>query len=445
METNDHCWKPVVESDRDNTALAVATKVIKELRERNRVLQVSREALQQTRFPMTVHWEPLGIAQGDAGLALMCSYLDACFPLEGWDVIGHEYLSWAVRGAETVGYPPLGLFAGLAGLAFAARSLCRNGIRYQRLLNALEGTLSTRALKLASALTGRHGIAVAEFDLITGLCGVGAYLLWNRPKSNSEVALRAILNGMVQLTEKTNGTPHWFTPSHLIADKSMAEIYPNGHLNCGLAHGIPGPLALMALALDLGFTVDGLREAVERTADWILQHRTSDDFGLNWPTAVPCSEGDTVESGRLDPSRAAWCYGTPGVSRALWLAGRALGDQNLAQIAIEGMEAVFRRPISLRQIDSPTFCHGIAGLLQVTARFYHDTGLALFKKSAASLLEQLLSQYDPKRPFGFASIEPGGNLVDQPGLLDGAPGVVLAILAATIDIEPTWDRMFLLS
>src|SRR5260370_38329205 len=86
-----------------------------------------------------------------------------------------------------------------------------------------------------------------------------------------------------------------------------------------------------------------------------------------------------------------------------------------------------------------------AGLLQVTLRFAHDTGLPFFKEAATSLCEQLLSRYDPERTFGFSSIEPEGNLVDQPGLLDGAPGVVLTMLSAATDFLPSWDRLFLLS
>jgi hypothetical protein len=30
-------------------------------------------------------------------------------------------------------------------------------------------------------------------------------------------------------------------------------------------------------------------------------------------------------------------------------------------------------------------------------------------------------------------------------LLDGAPGVALVLLAAATPVEPTWDRLFLLS
>jgi hypothetical protein len=47
--------------------------------------------------------------------------------------------------------------------------------------------------------------------------------------------------------------------------------------------------------------------------------------------------------------------------------------------------------------------------------------------------------------LGFRSLEPAGNAVDQAGLLDGAPGVALVLLAAATDAEPTWDRLFLLA
>jgi len=145
------------------------------------------------------------------------------------------------------------------------------------------------------------------------------------------------------------------------------------------------------------------------------------------------------------PSRAAWCYGAPGVARALWLAGVARDRPDWRNLAIEAMEAVYRRPIAARQIDSPTFCHGVSGLLQVTLRFANDTALPVFTDAAADLAEQLLSAYEPDSLLGYRNWEPGGTRVDQPGLLDGAPGVLLTLLAASTDAEPLWDRAFLLS
>ena len=441
----DRAWAPVLAAGGAGRALEVAREVAERLRARERLLAANRAAAEQTHYPKTVYWEPLGVAQGDAGLALTCSYLDACFPGEGWDDTGHAYLTCAVEAAQGGADPPLGLFAGLAGLAFAARSLSRDGTRYRRLLETLDRTLCARVLEPAAGLAGRHGLAVSEFDLISGLSGVGGYLLTQGGDPPGDIALAAVLESMVALTEETDGVPHWYTPAHLMPDETMLEHYPQGNLNCGLAHGIPGPLAFMALALAAGLDVDGLREAVARTADWLARHRSADRFGLNWPTVVPHVPGAAARPELLDSSRAAWCYGAPGVARALWLAGRALRDEELCRLAVEGMAAVYRRPVPERRIDSPTFCHGVAGLLQVTLRFAHDTRLALFADAATALCEQLLALHEPDRALGFCAIEPGGNRVDQPGLLDGAPGVVLVLLAASTSVEPTWDRLFLLS
>ena len=57
-----------------------------------------------------------------------------------------------------------------------------------------------------------------------------------------------------------------------------------------------------------------------------------------------------------------WCYGSGSSLGRFGCRGEAL-DRSDHQIAtwVSAMEAVFRRPIPVRMIDSPTFCHGVAG------------------------------------------------------------------------------------
>jgi hypothetical protein len=133
------------------------------------------------------------------------------------------------------------------------------------------------------------------------------------------------------------------------------------------------------------------------------------------------------------------------VARALWFAGQALDRSEYRDLAIAAMQAVYRRPLPERRIDSPTFCHGVAGLLQITLRFAQDTGLADFIDAADALGRQLLALYDPATRLGYYSLEPDDRRVDQPALLDGVAGVVLVLLAAATDVEPYWDRLFLLA
>lgn len=438
-----NAWKPVLTGAAQSAAIDAALHVGRRIADRERVQEAVTASATASRFPQLMEWVPYNIAQGDAGLALMFSYFDRCFPQAGWDIVGHELLTSAALSAEGVQLPP-SLFGGLSGLGFATMMLSRNGTRYQRLAAAIEAELILETHELAQSIRGRHGLSVREFDVISGLAGVGAYLLAHRASPAMGAAIKHAIEALVDVSsERDEDIPRWMTPHDAIFEPTTAARYPAGNLNCGLAHGIPGPLTLMALALSAGAPVAGLREAVAHVAQWLIAHRRDDRWGVNWPAMVTLPESGR---GSDEPSRAAWCYGSPGVARALWLAGTALEDDTPRDLAIEAMRCVYRRPLQARQVDSPTFCHGVAGLLQITLRFANDTGLPVFVDAAADLADQLLKAYEPRESLlCFRSIEPGGHRVDNPGLLDGAPGIALVLLAAATDVEPTWDRLFMLA
>ena len=442
-------WSPVLPLGLAARTQQVALDVAGRLRARDRVGLAIAAAPGQTAFPLAVHWQAPTLAQGDAGLAVVCAYLDACAPEGEWDRAGHEYLASAGAAAEVPPNLPAGMHSGLAGLAFAAWSLSRGGTRYRRLLMSIDTRLRPRIAGQAQGLirADGDGMSVGEFDVISGCAGVGAYLLSRRENPSAAAELEAVLRAIVALAGGAGPRPRWWTPAHLLFDEETAAMYPHGNLNCGLAHGIPGPLALMALAFAGGIRVPGIEEAADRLGVWLITNRADDTWGVNWPYSVPLTpEGLPDRSARAyGPSRTAWCYGAPGVARALWLAGLAFARRAWRELALEAMQAVYRRPEAARYIDSPTFCHGVAGLLQITLRFAHETRLPVFTDAAADLTEWLMSAFEPDSVLGYRNWEPGGTRVDQPGLLDGAPGVLLTLLAASSAVEPAWDRVFLLS
>ena len=439
-------WQAVLQRDLAGRALTVAAEVAQRLRDRRRVEAAFTAALRQTAFPEVTGWQPSSLAQGDAGLALACAYLDACFPGEGWDRTGHGYLALAAGDAEQRPYLGPGLWAGLSGLGLAAWSLSRGATRYQRLLASVDQALLPQVAEQARrVLSTTVGMTNGEFDVISGLAGVGAYLLWRRDGDAAGAALDITLRALAGLAGEADGRARWSTPPDLMGSEEMAAQYPHGNLNCGLAHGIPGPLATMSLALLADVSVPGLAEAVDRSAGWLTRHRAEGDWGVDWPVAVPLTaSGVAAPSTAGQPNRSAWCYGAPGVARALWLAGTAVDRPDWRDLAVEAMLGALRRPAKARLIDSPTFCHGVSGLLQITLRFAADTGLRVFADAAAELTGQLLGLYEPNSLAGYRNIEPGDSRVDSPGLLDGATGVMITLLAAATQAEPVWDRAFLL-
>jgi lantibiotic biosynthesis protein len=236
--------------------------------------------------------------------------------------------------------------------------------------------------------------------------------------------------------------PRWASLPGPSRDGWLAREDHEGYLDCGLAHGAPGILAVLAIALSRGIQVDGQVEAIRRFASSMLDYTTFDAYGVTWPQAVPL---DGAAPSAVPVSRSAWCYGSPGVARALQLAGAALSDVGLRDAATTAVQAILRRLDAARHpADSPTFCHGMAGVRQVVLRFIHNAGPGTPAEATASALAGwLLAEYSPDRLLGYGPLS--GEDVEDPGLLDGAAGVVMTLLAAATGTEPTWDRMFLLS
>jgi class I lanthipeptide synthase len=437
-------WRSPLTHELRAAATKVAIDVATRLRSPDCVARAAAAAMAQTAFPETGRWAPHGLADGDTGLAVMSAQLDRCWPGEGWDITGHQQLTVAARAIERSGCPNPGLFAGWSGVAFAALGLSRSGTRYRRLRTLLDSVLLRQTdMLIAEARTDRRGMSVGTFDLISGLTGVGAYLLARDQASGEFDALASVIDALLTITGGEDALPRWYTPPELIADPAQRQFQPYGSLNCGLAHGIPGPLSLMALAMSAGLTMPALDERVRQLADWLIAHRVNGKWGITWPSTIPLdARGRTIPP---LPSRTAWCYGAPGVARSLWLAGTALGDDRLRDTAVEAMKVVYRTPRAEQGIDSPTLCHGAAGLLQITLRFAHDTRDDLFTGAPEQLVERILLAHEPDSIVAMRDVEHDGRKVERAGLLIGAAGVALALLAAATDVEPTWDRAFLLA
>jgi lantibiotic biosynthesis protein len=427
-------------------------------------------ARSQTTLPVHLPWRDHTVAAGYAGTALLFAAADAVLPGKGWDAAGHGHLAAACSAFQVLPYAGTSLFGGLAGLGFVATRLDRGRGRYGRLLSAVDRALLPRVARAVRALDGVRGCGVGAFDLISGLSGAGVHLLSRRRVPEVAECLKLLLVGLTRLLDDQGEPRRWHTPAHLVAGP-MSEAYPGGAHNCGLAHGLPAPLAFLSIAAREGVTVNGMSAAVETAADWLVRHRVAAPWGPDWPTAVALDAGavpfdsgpahaharDGRAHGRVSPGgvspgaivdgqgvpgRAAWCYGAPGVARALWLAGEAIGDDGWRELAVQAMLSALARPRHLRGLSGPGFCHGTAGLLQITRRFAADTGRPEFTRAADALVAELLDAYEPGSLLGYRNVEPGGVLVDHPGLLDGAPGVALTLL--DVPAAPAWDRMFLL-
>jgi lantibiotic biosynthesis protein len=436
-------WRPLLEKRLRMRVQEAALFVAERMRDPEYVKEIAEIASKQSLYP--TGWSPVGLSSGDVGLAFMYSYIDACFPGQGFDSLTQQYLRMAAEGTRrsTLVFPPL--FSGTAGLALTLSQASQGGKRYQKTLAHLHEELCKQVFTYPwkrSETTA--GVASSDFDLISGAAGVLAYLVSIKQADTTiQSAIAHLLAYLLWLGEpgQPTGQERWYIPADLLPNERHRQFAPHGNFNCGLAHGIPGPLAALSLTWLAGYRYPSLRETIAYLADWVVGHRLERKWGIDWPDSVPLEKAATAQDWQqLSPTRSAWCYGTPGVARSLWLAGCVLEDKDMCRIGIEAIESALRRPVPLRQIPAPTLCHGVAGLLHICLRFAHECDSELIHAQIPVLAEQILETFDPSFALGFRDIEQD-VLLDQPGWLSGAPGVAMVLLAASTDVKPTWDRV----
>ena len=281
-------------------------------------------------LPPMYNWDRFGLMQGFPGISLMYNQLDRCYPKQGWRRVGTYFLKLATdvfMDAE-LEYDDGSVCSGSPGLAYAALLSPRGKSSYASLLSKVDEGLDKTLPAQLEEFNSSEALRETQYDALYGISGIGRYLLACGSKKNPAKHLIPVLHALILRSELKDGVPRI-----CVAHDSLTNVektaFKGDIVNCGLAHGVPGPLATLALALKAGYEVDGLRKAVEFWSSWIAEQMFEDEWGPNWPSAVEIGEG-----GKNSPARSGWCYGVPGVARTLYLAGEALGDSALKVLAI---------------------------------------------------------------------------------------------------------------
>ncbi|SCW52559.1 Lanthionine synthetase C-like protein [Paenibacillus tianmuensis] len=449
-ETREANWPPLEDAERIERVRSIVMEIAQRLKEPGDIEQFAlaqeQEQIEQGKF--YIKWDGLQLARGYSGLCLLFGELDRLEPDGQWDVTGHRYVVLMQQALERQGIESLSLWTGMAGVVTGIQALSRQGTRYENMLRSLNDFF-LRMFPEYMYIVRRNikeGALMSDYDVIQGLSGIGRYLLHFKEQPEMRLALTQVLEYMVELYEykevQNTQVPGWYISPDRIMSTSDQELYPEGYFNCGVSHGIPGPLALLSLAHQQGVEVEGGREAIRSVAEWLMRFTIKDEYGSYWPAHVSWQE-QIAGAASGSPPREAWCYGGPGVARTLWLAGQALGEPAWKQAAIESFLGTARRPEQLWNLHSSTFCHGYAGLLQMTQRMIADTGTAELLPLRDHLVDRIIHSFDASAPYGFEELE-AGEKQHFAGLLDGAAGVALTLLAVVQDREPEWDWIFLL-
>lgn len=373
------------------------------------------------------------LAGGQAGQALFHAYLAVHEQDEAQADRAVALLDSAVEALATTPLPP-NLYNGFPGVAWAAEHL------QGRLFAPEEG--EDPNLEIDEALLGvlERSPWPGDYDLIGGIVGLGVYALERLPRPTAVACLERITERLAERAERTPEGAAWFTEPERLPPWQR-EIQPDGYYNLGVAHGIPAIVALLAGAAAGG--VAGARPLLDDTVRWLLARRLE-------PGAASCFGSWFYPGQTSRASRLAWCYGDLGIAASLLAAARAVGEPAWKREALDLALATAERPAPTASVKDAGLCHGAAGIGHLFNRMYQSTGEERLADAARFWLGYALEIREPGEGIaGFrawvAEQEGDSPWRTDPGFLEGAAGIGLALLAAVSTVEPAWDRVLLVS
>jgi lantibiotic modifying enzyme len=233
----------------------------------------------------------------------------------------------------------------------------------------------------------------------------------------------------------------WHTAPSLLPPWQR-ELAPDGYFNYGLAHGVPGVIGLLAAMIEAGEHAARARALLEPAIRWLLQGELAAGHHARFPM---------WDSGVAPPvpSRAAWCYGDPGVAIVLARAAQATGSAETHEAATRIARAVAVRSEANAGIIDPTICHGAFGLAHVLRRLSSVVADPEVKRAAFDWTRRGLAMRRAGEAMGgflSESCSPEAaehSAMSASTLLTGGAGIGLVLLSMLDDECDGWDAPLL--
>jgi hypothetical protein len=409
-------WKPILTGVLDQRATDAWRRILTE---------VNRRAAS---FPV----DP-SLASGGMGLAIPFAYAAQADVLPDAEA---SAVQWLERGMSTAHEARgLSLYGGLAGIGWTVAHLTGGD----------DAADDTNFSALDAALRYQLDVAPADqrvpYDLVSGVVGWGIYALQRLPSPTARQLLELAIDRLAQLAVPQIDGIAWLTPSSVLPNEQQLE-FPEGYLNLGIAHGVPGVIGLLSRAIEKGVAANASMSLLTPTVEWLLaQQLPGHELGAFGYYTAPGKRASDV-------SRLGWCYGDLGNSLVIAHAAAATGNDEWRDAAHRLALRAARRTALTSGVEDAGLCHGAAGNAHLFNRLFQHFGDDELHAAAVNWFARTFAFEGRGRGIGGYAAwlhrgAAGGGWVDDPGLLEGATGGALALLAGTTDVEPVWDAMLL--
>lgn len=285
-----------------------------------------------------------------------------------------------------------------------------------------------------------------DYDPFNGLIGYANYLL-DRKTQKAEETLSLIVDILWENKYTKNDEFSWLVKKNSFNNSNSIKF------NLGLAHGVPSIVMALSVIYKRGINTTRCYNMIIKSISWLesisIKFKKNHKSKFIYPSSI--KEDNTFHG----MGRFSWCYSDLGISLFFYNVGLNLKNDDLVNngyLITRNLLSSINNVQIVNLVDDAGFCHGAYGnahMFYKLSKAYGDKELFAVSKK---FFELGISMKVNKLGFGgyqslqYDNVTSKKYLYDDIGLLTGTSGIGLVILSFLHpEIEPTWDRCFLLS
>lgn len=330
-------------------------------------------------------------------------------------------------------------FSGYSYICFIVRELVKRIPDLYNFQQNLELLLSNSIRSYLNLRYKSNFEFAGNFELINGLagllkccCDVSALETCNQYIDEIIFILLERLKPKIVSGKPVPG--FYYIPSK-IEKHYMHVDAPNGCVNYSMSHGIAGTLCALSFAY-LTHHNSEIKSTAEILIDALLNVRYYVNDIAYWPGRITIEQYWGTQRISHIANQMSWCYGSPGILRAIYIAANAFNMSNIKNMAVNEMKKISILDRSEYNLTSPIVCHGLSGMALIMRTMYEDTNELVFLSRLEQILDLLIFNFAYKEisNYNFSKI----NGIYKYDYLEGYSGIlqtIYSILTGHINVN----------
>lgn len=381
------------------------------------------------------------IANGIAGVSLLMNHLYEVTGQSRFKDMAVTYLRNVIGYINESAEHQKGLMTGISGVNLALFTVAGNNTNLSHIYESINTLMEREVGKIIGKPPSK--ISIHHYDHIFGMSGILLSLIEGPQTSNIKDLAISIVDELCSRTSLLTALPEGFITDLSIYGDRFQDIRNEKVIDISLSHGISGVVYALSCAL-LNNLLDSRRKSeakqcLYRLCMFILSSTRMDEKGnIQSLYKLPIEISGKSSYSSTSPS---WCYGIPGISRAVNAAGEALDIRFLCKLADDMLcRSVTRSDTSLwdRELSSPILCHGHAGTIAILLR----TNLS--EKNLPEHIRKIEGFFDPELDCWFYEVAAGKKTEIGIGYLEGLTGILCSLLSVN-SRRYNWDKPLMIS